>query len=134
MKVQDPSGQTWRVTRRWVPWRRRIKGDGDWAPDGGTLEFGDDPVSLAVAAILLVPFVVLALLVSVELLLILLVLPVALIGRVAFGRHWTVELRRGWKPYWEESVGDWQASGTRIHEVADGVRRGILPSQTLNRS
>lgn len=135
MKVTDPSGQTWRVSRRWVPWRRRVKSLDDNTPDlSWASGLGDDPVSLVislVALVLLAPFVLLVLVAGAELLLLLLLLPLAILGRVLLGRHWTVEVRRGWRPWWESRVGDWQASGLRIHEIADAIRRGQAPPQTL---
>jgi hypothetical protein len=78
-----------------------------------------------------VPFLVVAFIVGLELLLLLLVLPFALLGRVLLGRHWVVEVRQGWKPWFEIEAGDWQASGLRIHAIADAVRRGELPPRTL---
>lgn len=136
VKVTDPRGQTWRVTRRWVPWRRRATGvTDDSAPDLSWAQgLGDDPVSIIVAVValvLLAPFVVLVLLAGVELLLLLLLLPFAILGRVLLGRHWTVEVRRGWRPWWEVRAGDWQASTARIHDVATAIRRGDLPERTL---
>lgn len=133
MKVLDPGGQTWRVTRRWMPWRRRAS-VGSWGdvPSGAGL--GDDPVSMIVGIVLLVliiPFVVLALLVALEMLLLLLVLPFAILGRVLLGRHWRVEARRGWEPVWEAEAGDWAESGRRIEAVAATIRRGELPPRTL---
>lgn len=136
MKVEDSSGQAWRVTRRWVPWRRRLSArDADFAPEvpGG---LGDDLFSAIIFVVFLVlaiPFVLLALLVAVELLLLLLLLPFAVLGRIVLGRHWHVELRRGFSPWWEVEAGDWRASGLKIHEVADLVRRGETPERTLGR-
>ena len=95
---------------------------------------GDDPISAiiaVVALVLLAPFVFVVVVAGAEFLLLLLVLPFAILGRVLFGRHWTVEVRRGWKPWWETQAGDWQASTLKIHEVADAVRRGDLPPQTI---
>ena len=135
MKVKDPSGQTWRVTRRWVPWRRRLKGVLDSLPTGPGL--GDDPVSLVIGLVFLVimlPFLVLGVVALVELLVLLLVLPFALLARVLFGRHWTVEARRGFTIWYDEPAGDWQASGLRIHALADEIRRGELPAATVARS
>lgn len=135
MKVTDPSGQTWRVSRRWLPWRRRAsKKDVDPLD---AIDFVDaDPASWAVAAVffflaLLLPVVLLAVLVAVELLLLLALLPFAVLARVLFGRHWRVELRRGWTPWHEEEAGGWQASGLRIHDLAADLRRGAIPVRTL---
>lgn len=135
MKVTDPSGQTWRVTRRWVPWRRRLKGSLDLVPDL-PVGLGDDPVSLVVGLVLLVlllPFVIVALVAAAELLLLLLVFPLALLGRVLLGRHWTIEARRGFRIWWQRPVGDWQASGLAIHEVAAAIERGEIPEQNVDR-
>lgn len=123
----------WRVSRRWVPWRRRLKGSLDAVPDLPS-SLGDDPVSAVIGLLLLVlllPFLVLVLLAGIELLLLLLALPLALAGRVLLGRHWTVEVREGFTPVHEEPAGDWQASGVRIHELADLLRRGEAPPRTL---
>ncbi|WP_325477265.1 hypothetical protein [Nocardioides sp.] len=134
MKVRDPQGQTWRVTRRWVPWRRRLKGTLDAMPSLPSSGLGDDPVSAIIGIVLLIlllPFLLLALVAGLELLLLLLVLPFAVLGRVLFGRHWTIEARRGFRPWWEEQVGDWQAAGVRIHEVAEEIRHGHAPERTI---
>ena len=134
VKVRDPQEQTWRVTRRWVPWRRRLKGSLDSAPDLGVGSLGDDPISAVIAVValvVLIPFLLLAVVAGLELLLVLLVLPFAVLGRVLFGRHWTVEVRRGWRPWWETLAGDWQASGTRIHDLTAAIARGDVPPQTL---
>lgn len=135
MKVTDPTGQTWRVTRRWVPWRRRLKGSFDSVPDLGVGSLGDDPISAIVgviALIILLPFLVLVALAGVELLLVLLLLPFAVLGRVAFGRHWHVEVRRGFKPVHEVEAGDWQASTLKIHELAGVLERGDTLPTTLD--
>ena len=103
-------------------------------PDLGLAHLGDDPVSAIIAVVLLIvalPFLVLGLVAGVEFLLVLVVLPFAVLGRVLLGRHWTVEVRRGWQPYWEVLSGDWQASGLQIHATADAIRRGDLPPPTL---
>lgn len=119
-----------------MPWRRRLK---DVLGSAGDLptppsSWGDDPVSVVIgllALVLLLPFLVLVLLAGLELLLLLLVLPLALLGRVLLGRHWYVEVREGFGLWSEEPTGDWQASGVRIHELADQLRRGEIPPRTL---
>lgn len=125
MKVTDPSGNTWRVSRRWVPWRRRLKGALDAAPDLPSL--GDDPISMIVGVVFLViaiPFLVLALVAGLELLLLLLVFPFAVLGRMVFGRHWHVEVRRGFAVEHEVDAGDWRSSAAMIQGLAEQLRQG----------
>jgi hypothetical protein len=134
VKVRSPDRTVWRVRRRWVPWRRRLRGALDSAPDLGVRPLGDDPISAIIEIVVLIimlPFIVLALVAGLEFLLALVLLPFAVLGRVIFGQHWTVEARRGWKPSWEAPSGDWQESGLRIHAVADAIHRGQLPPHTL---
>lgn len=133
MKVRSPDGRTWRVSRRWVPWRRRLKGSLDGAPDLPS-GLGDDPISAIIAVVFLVillPFLLVVLVAGLELLLLLVVMPVAVLLRVVLGRHWHVEVRDGWTPYHEEEAGDWQASGIRIHELAARLERGDVPQRTI---
>ena len=133
MKVRSPDGEAWRVTRRWVPWRRRIRDTTDrlpHLPEGG---IGDDPVSTVVALLLLIvllPFFFLMLVAGVEMLLILAVMPFAIGGRMVFGQRWVVEVRRGWALHSEARVGSWQQSGLRIHEIAQDIERGETPPRT----
>lgn len=130
MTVTDPSGTTWRVSRRWVPWRRRLR-DHDLPYRTPSLDaVGDDPVSMVlglVALVLVLPLVMISLLVALELLLLLLLLPLAVLARVVLGRHWRVEVRRGWTHVWEAPAGDWRASEQKIQEIADAITRGDLP-------
>lgn len=137
MKVRDPQGQAWRVSRRWVPWRRRLKGAMDGVPDLGAGSLGDDPISMVIGLLLLIvllPFLLLLLVAWMELLVLLAVLPLAILGRVLLGRHWTVEVRRGWRPWWETTSGDWSASRQRIHDIAVAIERGQTPPRTLSDS
>jgi hypothetical protein len=130
VKVHDPSGQVWRVHRRWAPWnpRRRRALDLDLNPFG--LVDGVDSVHgllLALAAgivlALLLPIVLLVLVTGAEVLLILVVLPFAIGGRMLLGRKWWVQVRRGWHLEREEMVGDWQASGLAVRDVAARIER-----------
>lgn len=127
VKVKDPRGQTWRVTRRWVPWRRRLKGAWELMPN---FPAGDDPISLVITVVVLIvclPLLILILVAGLEFVLLLLVLPFAILGRVLFGRHWTIEARRGWRPHWEEPAGSWSQSGRAIRDVAVAIEKGHLP-------
>jgi len=153
VKVTDPSGQTWRVSRRWVPWRPRFRdvdpsnvldfgngGGGSGGGDGGgfDIDLGEALVIIAVviAAILFLIFVapvMLAVLFALaEWLIVLAVIPIAVLGRVLFGRQWHVEVRRGWRAWYEVKSGDWTASTMKIHELADAVRRGDIPARTID--
>ncbi|NYI75415.1 hypothetical protein [Nocardioides panzhihuensis] len=140
MKVRTPGGQVYRVTRRWVPWQRKSRQlslDGFDVPSPPS---GDDPISailmvlwLVIALPLLVVAVIVMLLTGIELLLLLAVLPFAIGARVVFGRHWTIEVRRGFTPIHEESAGSWTASGVRIKELAREIESGSVPADTLAR-
>lgn len=137
VKVEDPTGQVWRVSRRWVPWRRRGLQDAG-VPDASGLDLAlpDDPAGLVLVLVIvflvvLGPFVLMAVLIAAEILLLLLLVPFAILGRVVFGRRWCVELRRGWTPWTEQPAGGWQASTLLIHEIADAVRRGVVPARTV---
>ena len=123
MKVKDPDGTTWRVTRRWVPWRRRLKGAMDLAPDVPAL--GDDPISLIITVVLLIvmiPFLLLFLLGALEMTALLVVYPFAVLARVAFGQHWYVEARRGFTVVFETDGGSWRTSADTITELAERIR------------
>jgi hypothetical protein len=131
MKVKDPTGQVWRVSRRWVPWRRRLKG---WLSESfGWLSMGDDIISLVIFVVIGIPVLVIAAIAFAELLLLLLVLPFGLLGRVLLGRHWTVEARKGFTIWWEELSGNWRTSAVRIADVAAAIERGQVPEQNVDR-
>ena len=136
VKVEDPEGQVWRVSRRWVPWRRRLRDVASF--DVGTLpsSLPDDAAGLVIAgvlvvAVVLVPFVLIGVVFVLELLLVLLLLPLAVVARALVGRAWSVETRRGWRVWAEVTAGDWQQSGLMIHTLADDIRRGHPPVRTV---
>ena len=141
MKVRTPGGQTYRVTRRWVPWQRksrRLSLGGFDVPVGPPS--GDDPISaillvlwLVIALPIILVVVVVVLLTGIELILLLAILPFAVGARVVFGRHWTVEVRRGFTPIHEERAGSWTASGVRIKELAREIESGNVPDDTITR-
>jgi hypothetical protein len=134
VKISDPSGQTWRVSRRWVPWRRRLKGGWDTSSPDLPVGLGDDPISAVIGIIFLIimlPFLLLALVSGLEFLLLLVVMPFGILCRVLFGQHWTIEVRRGWRPWWEAPAGNWRESALRIHDVAAEIQRGTIPQQTI---
>jgi hypothetical protein len=126
MKVVDPEGQTWRVSRRWVPWRRRLKADA--GPDLPTGSMGDDPISMILGLVVLVialPFLIITGLALLELLLLVLLIPFVVLGRIVFGRQWRIEVRKGWTPVWEGDAGSWSESGQAIERVATALQQGL---------
>lgn len=136
MKVSDPSGQTWRVSRRWLPWRRRHWDKDRLFLDDVPADGVDEPIVFVFLLALLVlalaaPIVLLALVVAAEFLLLLAFLPFAVLARVLFGKHWRVELRHGWHAWTELEGGDWQTSGLRVRDLAAAVERGEVPQRTL---
>ena len=88
---------------------------------------------LVIALPILVVVVAVMLLTGIELLLLLAILPFAIGARVVFGRHWTVEVRRGFHPIYEERAGSWAASGVRITDLAREIEAGNVPADTLGK-
>jgi hypothetical protein len=88
---------------------------------------------LVIALPLIIVGVAVLLLTGIELVLLLAILPFAVGARVVFGRHWTVEVRRGFTPVHEERAGSWTASGVRIQEIAKQIQTGCVPADTLSR-
>ena len=126
MKVQDPDGQTWRVRRRWLPWRRKVRDVPD-VPDFGSFPGGDDPISAILTVILLVvllPVVVMFAVMLAEVLLLLLILPLWVGVRVLLGGSWPIEVLRGRTFVRTESVKGWTPSGVRMHDIAEAIRLG----------
>lgn len=129
MRARTPDGQRFRIRRRWLPWRRRVR-----LPDGAidTTPAGDDPISAVIAVVLLVPFLIVCLVVSVELLLL---LPFYVIGRILLGRRWHIEVSRRvglwrWKQVGDEQVMGFAASGERISAIAAEIRNEHRPGMT----
>lgn len=128
MKVNDPTGHEWRVSRRWIPWRRRrVSSAVEPEPQGAPFVV----ILLAVAVLYLIPVVLLAVAVAAPLLVLLLAVPVALLLRVPFDNDWIVELRRGPDPWTEVTAGDWEGTKRRMEELADAVSNGDIPPRTL---
>lgn len=143
MKATDPSGKTYSVTRRWMPWRRRVKGADGVDTGGGFGDLGglgDDPISLVlflifglIALVLFLPGLLLLIGVAIEVVLLVALLPVAMLGRALFGVPWEIEVRDTspssgfvWPVVHTEKVGGWGASGARISDVAHEISRGTF--------
>lgn len=134
MRFDDRDGRTWKVRRRWLPWRRRIR-DVPELPDGPT---GDDPISAIIGCftlILAIPAIVVLTVLLAELLILLVLLPVVVLLRLVAGWAgfpWPVEVRSrpsqrrvlGWRFEHDEPVRGWRASGRRIDELRVRVESG----------
>jgi hypothetical protein len=135
MKATDPSGATYTVRRRWWPWRwkERSIGEGsffDVFPDFG----GVDDIAGAILALVLglvaaivLPVVLALLITGIEWILLLILLPVAVAGRVIFGKHWTIEVRRG-DTLWEIDGGTWSESQANLQQIAAQIESGQVGS------
>ncbi|WP_210491229.1 hypothetical protein [Patulibacter sp. SYSU D01012] len=135
MRVEDQAGRTWRVRRRWLPWRRRIREVPDVGPD---VSLGDDPISIIIGLFLLIlaiPALIVLTVLLAELVLLVVLLPVVVLLRLAagwLGFGWTIEVwarprdRRwfGWELDREEHVKGWARSRDRIRALADELRAG----------
>lgn len=134
-RVTDPHGREWMIRRKWVHRRLRWRGtrgagdllDGaDLAALGGDLPIvGVILVAIAVllVAIAAVLFIVPALLFVGELLIIVAIVGFGVVGRVLFGRPWTVEARRtDDTEAFEWKVSGWRASGDLVRSVSDQLR------------
>jgi len=134
VKVEDPAGETWRIKRRWLPWRPRKRSPDALADvaDVGDLG-GDFVVGLIIFVVVLgvlvfLPIVfVLAIFVA-ELFVLLLLLPVFILLRAGFVARWPTEAWRGDSLIHAEAVRGWGRSRQRMQEIVDGIRLGSPPS------
>jgi hypothetical protein len=130
--VTDPAGRGWSVGRRILPWRplrvRRSLGDAHVDP-GDLLGGVDHPAGLVMALVLAVaiPVVVVLALVLGELLILLVLVPVGLFGRVILRRPWVIEVRSSDSPgraVHAERVVGWRESGERVQDLAREIAWG----------
>ena len=145
---EDPTterAREWRVRRRWLPWRRRIRD----VPDTGigNVTLGDDPISAVIGVFLLIlalPVLIVLLALLLELVLLLALLPVFVLLRLALPVPWTIEVHARpaprsrwsllvawatWTLQREERVAGWRASRERIAQLRRelGVTRDPSP-------
>lgn len=125
--VLDPEGVKWTARRRWVPWRPRRKMPDEWGFGDASFTDGDDIISIVLniaLVVLLVPALVLALLVTAEFLLLLLLLPLWVLARSLFGTPWIIVVRRDRKIVSEEAVRGWGATSARIDQIKSFIASG----------
>jgi hypothetical protein len=135
MKVQTPTGETFRIHRRWLPWRRRADKAMDWLPSDANVfdSVGDDPVSLVIGAIFLIPGVVILAFFIGEFLLLLLLLPFFVLARSVFGTPWIIEVTHQREVVHAERAQGWGASHDQIERLAAAISAGELPPGVLER-
>lgn len=134
MDLTAPDGSQWRVERRWLPWRLRRR-DPDVAADAAMdATSAADGVLLALGLFLLLlvvtvalPWVLVGAVITVELVLLLLLLPLAVVLRALRVSGWPLDVRREGRLVHAERVRGWRASGGRLQELRDAVGRGDLP-------
>lgn len=131
-RIVAPDGTQWRVGRRWLPDRPRLRRRGRKDRDFDAVETGADAgdlfdlgifalfaVALLVVTVVLFPLVVLIL----EIVLVVLLAIAGLVGRTVGGRPWVVRARAkdgGVQQTWE--VKGFRASGARRDEIAERLR------------
>jgi len=120
VKVTSPDGSRWKVRRRWLPWRRRLKGGWDVPFVGG----GDDPLSVILLVLVGIPAAIIFVLWSLELAVVLVLAPFALLARAWFGRHWHVETYRARRFVAQHESGSFDESGALVDELAEQIRAG----------
>ena len=126
VKVVDPAGDTWRIKRRWLPWRRKVRDVPD-VPVDGLFAGGDDPISAVLAVIgmvLLLPAIIVLAVMLAEFLALLALLPLWLVVRAVLGGAWPIEVRRGKTLVATESVKGWNPSRVRMYDLAEAIRLG----------
>jgi hypothetical protein len=123
VRFDDRDGRTWKVRRRWLPWRRRVRELPDAPIDGLS---ADDPISAIISLFLLIlaipALVVLAILLA-ELVLVVALLPVVVLLRLVAGWAgfpWPIEVssRPG-----RRRVGGWRLERTERVKTRPGPRR-----------
>jgi hypothetical protein len=139
VKVTGPDGATYSIYRRWLPWRwrRRISAR-PWDSVGLGLDAGPEDLGgmalaliLTVVVALVAPILLLVLLSGIEFLLLLIVLPLSVLGRLVFRQHWHVEVRRQRHLICDIDSGDWATSRTVIADLAERLRLGRLDPEEL---
>ncbi|BBH16621.1 hypothetical protein Back2_09080 [Nocardioides baekrokdamisoli] len=134
MKATEPGGGTYTLRRRWWPWRwkQRNIGDGtffDTFPDFG----GVDDIAgallvlvLGLVAAILLPVILVLLITGIEWILLLMLMPIAVAGRVVLGKHWTIEVRHQ-DQLWEIDGGTWRESQATLQQIATQIESGNSP-------
>ena len=132
--VTDPSGQVWRVKRRWLPWRLRKRDPSEAldVADGGP-DVDDLLIGLAIFVVVLVvvvvaPFLIVGAILALELVLLFVLLPLFVLLRVVRVGRWPLEV---WhvgertRLVHGEAVRGWGRSRLRMAQIEDELRLGL---------
>lgn len=123
MKIVGADGATWKVSHRVLPRRPSLRRAMELDPSGLASEvIGNYSAILGLVATFLLPVVFVLMILSGEVLLMLLLLPVALLLRIVFNRPWVVEVRRNGELDHIELVRGWTAAERRVAAIADRIR------------
>jgi hypothetical protein len=128
-------GRAWRVRRRWLPWRPRLrrvkavgKSDGLMAVDT-TLDSPEGIIAgifVAIAVGVLLVLVLPLALAPVEVVLVLVVLPAVVVLRAVFRAPWIIEARTPGPPaeQIDRAVAGWGASVAAMEKLAQELQLG----------
>lgn len=130
--VQTPDGGRWRVGRRWVPWRFRLRKTKDAIdnldlPLDGCLPLDDIfiGIGIVIAVVVFVVFLLPIVIALIELTLLLLLVAAGVLVRVLLRRPWIVDVQRldahggsSWK------VVGWRRSGELVTALATQLQSG----------
>lgn len=125
MQVIDPAGETWRVKRRWLPWRPRLR-EGSF--DLGTNLVGvadEGPILVFLLALVLIPVAVVLAVFLAEIAILLLLIPLFTLVRAMWVRGWPIEVWHGKQLEGVEEIRGWADSRARLLEVAESIRLGF---------
>lgn len=136
MKVVDPSGESWRVKRRWLPWRWRKRNPDDFPDVTPSLDVDDLLIGLAILVVMLVlaifvPIVFVLAIAVAELFLLFLLLPLFVVLRAGRVARWPIEAWHGDQLVHAEAVRGWSNSKARMYELDDDIRLGRLCPASL---
>lgn len=134
-RVYGADNREWRVARRWLPWKPRVRGpfrDAVHASDGFDVGFGlaDGPSGIVVAIgatiafVLFVVFLLPLLLTALEIVVVLALLPVFVVARLVLRKPWIIVARTKGPPPEERtaSASGWRGSTEVMEELIQDIR------------
>lgn len=130
-EVVDATGVTWKVKRRWLPWRLRRRDLSDAGDFATGVDADDDVIGLTLIVIfVLLPIVGVVIILFFELALLLLLIPFLILIRILLRRPWPIEVWKGKRLMEQESVKGWAASSERVHDLINEIRLRHSPGES----